>query len=106
MIEEAIDSLAKASRQMKKYADAGKRPLEFNAGDKVLLKLTLQIWKKISNKTLHRGLVPKYDGPFEVVKRVGQVAYRLRLPERLKIHHKFNVSFFKPFSEDLVDKER
>ena len=43
-------------------------------------------------------------GPFEVVKRVGQVACRLRLSERLKIHSTFHVGFLKPFSEDLADK--
>ncbi|KAJ4722993.1 Retrotransposon protein, putative, Ty3-gypsy subclass [Melia azedarach] len=103
LLAQATDSLAKASRRMKKYADAGRRPLEFDVGDKVLLKLTPQIWKKISSKTVHRGLVPRYDGPFEVVKRVGRVAYRLKLPERLKVHPTFHVSFLKPFHEDLVD---
>ncbi|KAK4438672.1 hypothetical protein Salat_0201700 [Sesamum alatum] len=48
---------------MKKYADKGRRLVEFSVGDHVLLKLTLQIWKKISAKVVNRGLVPKYDGP-------------------------------------------
>ena len=71
---------------MKKYADKGKRPLEFEQGEKVMLKLTSQIWKKIINKQFQRGLIPKYDGPFEVVKCIGNVAYKLKLPERLKLH--------------------
>ncbi|KAK4421400.1 hypothetical protein Salat_2090500 [Sesamum alatum] len=37
----------------------------FSVGVQVLLKLTPQNWKKISVKSVHRGLVPKYDGPFE-----------------------------------------
>ena len=90
---------------MKKYADRDHRPLEFQVGDKVLLKLTPQIWKKISSKTRQRGLIPKYDRPFEVIKRVGQVAYMLKLPERLKLHSNFHVSFLKPYHEDL-DVER
>ncbi|CAL5371561.1 unnamed protein product [Camellia sinensis] len=106
MLDEAQDSLAKASKRMKKYADKGRRPLEFKVGDKVLLKLTPQIWKKISSKTAHRGLVPKYDGPFEILKRVGNVAYRLKLPDRLKIHPTIHVSYLKPYNEDQANLTR
>ncbi|RVX03852.1 Transposon Tf2-2 polyprotein [Vitis vinifera] len=105
MLDEARDSLEKAARRMKKYADRDRRSLEFQVGDRVLLKLTPQIWKKISSKTRQRGLIPKYDGPFEVTKRIGQVAYMLKLPERLKLHPTFHVSFLKPYHEDL-DAER
>jgi hypothetical protein len=35
---------------MKKYADLKRKPLEFDVGDKVLLKLTPQIWKKITGR--------------------------------------------------------
>jgi ribosomal protein L21E len=106
LIEQARDSLAKAQRRMKKSADASRRSLEFNVGEMVLLKLTPQIWKKIKSKVVHRGLVPKYDGPFEVVKRVGKVAYRLKLPDRLKVHPTFHVSYLKPFHKDLIDGGR
>ena len=43
MFDEALDSLEKAARRMKKYADRDRRPLEFQVGDKVLLKWTPQI---------------------------------------------------------------
>ena len=85
---------------MKKYVDKGKRPLEFEQGEKILLKLTPQIWKKIKNKQFQRGLIPKYDGPFEVVKRIGNVAYKMKLPERFKLHPTFHVSFLKPYHHD------
>ncbi|KAK4383414.1 Transposon Ty3-I Gag-Pol polyprotein [Sesamum angolense] len=65
LLDEAKDSLAKAQRRMKKYADMGRRHVQFSVGDQVLLKLTPQIWKKISSKSVHRGLIPKYDRPFE-----------------------------------------
>ena len=71
MFDKAWDSLEKTAKRMKKYANHDRRPLEFQVGDKVLLKLTPQIWKKISSKTRQRGLIPKYDGPFKVIKRVG-----------------------------------
>jgi hypothetical protein len=55
--------------------------LEFSEGGKVLLKLTSQIWKKITWKTKHRGLVPRYDILFEIMEKMGLVASRLKLPE-------------------------
>lgn len=58
---------------MKKYVDRHRSALEL-VGDKVLLKLTPQIWKKISSKMIHHELISKYDGPFEVIERVGEVA--------------------------------
>ena len=64
LLDEARDSLEKASRRMTKYADKWRRPLEFEEGEKVLLKLTSQIWKKIRNKQFQRRFIPKYDGPF------------------------------------------
>ena len=85
---------------MKKYVDKGRRPLEFEEGEKVLLKLTSQLWKKIRNKYFQRGLISKYDGPFEIVKRVGNVAYKLKLLEILKLHPTFHVSFLKPYHHD------
>ena len=100
MFDEAWESLEKAARRMKKYADQHRRALEFQTGDKVLLKLTPQILKKVSSKTRQRGLIPKFEGPFEVIKKVGEVAYMLKLPERLKLHPTFHVSFLKPYVED------
>ena len=63
------------------------------------------MWKKISSKTRQWRLIPKFDGPFEVIKKVGEVAYMLKLLERLKLYPKFHVSFFKAFYED-VDQGR
>ena len=91
---------------MKKYADKGKRPLKFQVEDKVLLKLTPQIWRKFRSESVHRGLIPKYDGPFEIVKRVGAIAYKLKLLERLQIHPTIHVSFLKPYHGDEQDPAR
>lgn len=46
MFEKAKDSLAKATRRMKKYANRGQWPLKFSMGDRVWLKFTPQVWKK------------------------------------------------------------
>ena len=100
MFDEARESLEKETRRMKKYADQHRGALEFQIEDKVLLKLTPQILKKVSSKTRQRGLIPKFEGPFEVIKKVGEVTYMLKLPERLKLHPTFHVSFLKPYVED------
>ncbi|CAA0814075.1 Unknown protein [Striga hermonthica] len=85
LLVEARDSLAKAQRRMKKYANRGRRDVQFADGDLVLLKVSPKVWKRISAKAVHRGLIPKYEGPFEIVIKVGNVAYRLKLPDRLKL---------------------
>lgn len=100
MFDDVWDSLEKAARRIKKNADCDRRPLEFQVWDRVLLKLTPQIWKKISNKTRQRGLIPKYDGPFKVIKSIDQVTYMLKLLESLKLHLTFHVSFRKPYYEN------
>lgn len=71
-----------------------------------MLKLTPQIWKKISAKQIHRGFIPRYDGPFLVVNRVGRVAYLLELPDRFKIHPTLRVSFLRKFHEDFENESR
>ena len=55
---------------------------------------------------MHRGLIPKYDGPFEIVKRVSTIAYNLKLHERLQIHPTIHVSFLKPYHGDEQDLVR
>ncbi|KAK4382008.1 hypothetical protein Sango_2915900 [Sesamum angolense] len=55
LLDEAKDSLAKAQLRMKKYADMGRRHVEFSVEDQVLLKLTPQIWKNISLRFVGHG---------------------------------------------------
>ena len=70
------------------------------SGDIMLLKLAPKSWKKMNSKTVQKGLIPRYDGPLEVVKKVGIATYKLALLDRLKIHPTFHVSFLKSFHED------
>ena len=59
---------------MKKYSNQHKRDLDFKEWDKVMLKLTPQIWKKMTDMRYHKGLIQKYHGLFDVVKHVGKIA--------------------------------
>ena len=97
MFNEARESLEKATRKLKKNTNQHRRSLEIQIGNKLLLKLTPHILKKVSIKTRQRGLIPKFEVPFEVIKKMGEVTYMLKFPERLKLHPSFHVSFLKPY---------
>ncbi|GLT53152.1 hypothetical protein SLA2020_264420 [Shorea laevis] len=97
---------AKARRRMKKFADEKRRPLEFAVGDMAMLKLPHKVLRKFRRGVIHKGLMPKYDGPFEVIKRVGSVAYMLKLLESLKVHPTFHVSLLKLYDWDFEELAR
>nr|GEW93345.1 putative reverse transcriptase domain-containing protein [Tanacetum cinerariifolium] len=81
--------LAARSRQ-KSYADKRAKPLEFEVGDMVLLKVSS--WKGVGRFRKRKKLSPCYIGPFKILARVGPVAYTLELPKKLKrIHSTFHV---------------
>ncbi|GKB78002.1 putative reverse transcriptase domain-containing protein [Tanacetum coccineum] len=78
----------------KSYADKRLKPLEFEVGDMVLLKVSP--WKGTVCFKKHRKLSPRYFGSFKILDRVGPVAYTLELPEELKgVHSTFHVSNLK-----------
>ncbi|GJT40180.1 putative reverse transcriptase domain-containing protein [Tanacetum coccineum] len=97
----------------KSYADNRRKPLEFEVGDRVMLKVSP--WKGVIRFGKKGKLAPRYVGPFEILERIGPVAYRLRLPEELSgVHDTFHVSNLKkcladaslhvPLDEIKVDK--
>ncbi|KAD4981789.1 hypothetical protein E3N88_18460 [Mikania micrantha] len=80
---------ATRSRQ-KSYADKRRKPLEFQVGDRVMLKVSP--WKGVVRFGTKGKLAPRYVGPFEVIERIGSVAYRLRLPDEPSgVHDVFHV---------------
>ena len=79
--------LAVQSRQ-KEYADRKVRDLEFMEGEQVLLKVSPM--KGVMHFGKRGKLSPRYIGPFDVLKRVGEVAYKLALPLGLSgVHRNF-----------------
>ncbi|GJZ44254.1 putative nucleotidyltransferase, ribonuclease H [Tanacetum coccineum] len=107
IIKEAFDKIVQIKERLKttrdrqkSYADHRRKPLEFSVGDKVLLKVAP--WKCVVRFGKRSKLSPRYVGPFEVVERVGPVAYRLRLPQELVgIHDMFHVSNLKKCLADV-----
>ena len=91
--------MAAARDRQKSYADRRRKPLEFEVGDKVLLKVSP--WKGVVRFGKRNKLNPRYVGPFSIVKRIGPVAYQLDLPEKLHgVHNVFHVSNLKKFLAD------
>nr|GEV99688.1 putative reverse transcriptase domain-containing protein [Tanacetum cinerariifolium] len=101
-MEWKIKDRFKAVRDRKKsYADKRRKPLEFIVGEYVLLKVSP--WKGLVRFRKKRKLATRFVGPFEIVVKVGPVAYRLDLPEELNgVHDTFHVSNLKKCLVDLT----
>ncbi|GKA94254.1 putative reverse transcriptase domain-containing protein [Tanacetum coccineum] len=83
-----------AHDHQKSYADVRRKPLEFQVGDKVMLKVSP--WKGVICFGKRGKLNPRYIGPFQIIAKVGTVAYRLELLEQLsRVHSTFHVSNLK-----------
>ncbi|KAI3696885.1 hypothetical protein L6452_29480 [Arctium lappa] len=102
-----------AQDRQKSYADKKRRPMEFQVGDRVMLKVSP--WKGIIRFGKRGKLSPRFLGPFKVLKRIGLQAYQLELPPELsRIHNTFHVCYLRkclavednaiPLSELRVDE--
>ncbi|GKD73674.1 hypothetical protein Tco_1331956 [Tanacetum coccineum] len=110
---EGNEKLKAARDCQKSYADNRYKPLEFEVEDQVLLKVSP--WKGVIRFGKKGKLASRYVGPFEILEKIGPVAYRLRLPEELSsMHDIFHVSNLKkcladanlhvPLDEINIDK--
>ena len=91
--------LLMAQSWQKSYVDMRRRPLEFEVGDHVFLKV---MPKRGVVRFGKRGkLSPKFIGPFEILERVGTVAYRLALPPSMSgVHEVFHFSMLRKYTPD------
>ncbi|GJW51998.1 hypothetical protein Tco_0093349 [Tanacetum coccineum] len=91
--------LQDARDRQRSYANVRQKPLEFQVGDRVMLKVSPQ--KGVIRFGKQGKLNPWYIGPFKILKRVGPVAYTLELPEELSnVHSTFYVSNLKKCLSD------
>jgi hypothetical protein len=107
IVQDTIDKVAlirqrlsAAQDRQKNYADVRRRNLEFTEGDKVFVRVAPM--KGVTRFGKKGKLNPRYIGPFEILERVGPVAYRLALPPELaNIHDVFHVSMLRKYMLDL-----
>ncbi|GJW74433.1 putative reverse transcriptase domain-containing protein [Tanacetum coccineum] len=106
LIQETTEKIIQIKQRMqaardrqKSYADLKRKPMEFQVGDKVMLKVSP--WKGVVRFGKRGKLNPRYVGPFKVIERVGEVAYKLELLEKLsRVHNTFHVSNLKKCHAD------
>ncbi|GKB39278.1 putative reverse transcriptase domain-containing protein [Tanacetum coccineum] len=106
LIQETTEKIIQIKQRMqaardrqKSYADLKRKPMEFQVGDKVMLKVSP--WKGVVRFGKRGKLNPRYVGPFKVIERVGEVAYKLELPKELsRVHNTFHVSNLKKCHAD------
>jgi hypothetical protein len=86
--------LARAKNRMKKQADKGRSERQFDLGDFVFFKLQPYVQSSLASRA-NQKLAFKFFGPFKIIGKVGNVAYRLLLPASTTVHPVFHVSQLK-----------
>nr|GEX84261.1 putative reverse transcriptase domain-containing protein [Tanacetum cinerariifolium] len=95
------DRLKPARDRQKSYADKRRKPLEFNVGNYVLLKVPP--WKCVVRFGKKGKLAPRFVRPFEIIDKIGPVAYMLDLPEELEgVQDTFHVSMTRSMCRTLT----
>ena len=91
--------LKAVSERQRSYANLKRKDIEYEVRDKVFLKVSS--WKKIFCFGRKGKLSPRFIGPYEILERVGPLAYCLALPlELAKLHDVFHVSMLRRYHSD------
>nr|GEV38695.1 putative reverse transcriptase domain-containing protein [Tanacetum cinerariifolium] len=106
LIQEITEKIVQIKQRMqsardrqKSYADLKRKPMEFQVGDKVMLKVSP--WKGVVRFGKQGKLNPRYVGPFKVLEKIRKVADKLKLPKELnRVHNTFHVSNLKKCHAD------
>ncbi|WVZ84251.1 hypothetical protein U9M48_031303, partial [Paspalum notatum var. saurae] len=93
--------LKTAQTRQQSYADKRRRPLTFEVGNSVYLKVSPM--KGVHRFSVAGKLAPRYIGPFPIIEKCGPVAYRLELPPHLSaVHNVFHISQLKKCLRNLI----
>lgn len=88
------ENLRRAQNRMKSQADAKRTDASFKVGDWVFLKLQPNRQRSLTQQPSHK-LSKRFFGPFQILEKIGTVAYRLELPEMAQLHDVFHISKLK-----------
>jgi len=93
------EHLRASQDRQKSWTDSNRRPLEFQVGEHVFLRISLT--KRVIRFGAREKLSSRYIGPFEILERMGEVAYKLALPPSLEgVHNVFHVSQLRRYIRD------
>ena len=106
LVQNAVDKvnivkekLKVAQDRQKSYVDQHRREIEYQVGEKVFLKVSP--WKGVMRFSNKGKLSPRYIGPYEIIEKIGPLAYRLALPSELsQFHDVFHVSMLRRYRSD------
>jgi hypothetical protein len=91
-------NLKAAQDSQKSYVDKGRTHMEFKVGDHVFLKVKAN--KSSLNLGNYSKLAVRYCGPFEILERIGPVAYMIAFHASMYVHNVFHVSLLKRYIPD------
>lgn len=91
--KKARGCLEAAQQRQKMYADLSRRPVEYRLGQHVLLSTRNLMSRMVGSSKF----LPRFIGPFKIIDRINEVAYKLELPEPLKMHNVFHVSLLEEY---------
>ena len=95
----AWDAMVAAQARQAFYADRGRKSLELQVGDQVMVHREYLVTPEARNRPCDK-LRPRWYGPFKVTERITTNAFRLDLPHQLKCHPVFNITALKKFHQN------